>query len=260
MGKRIIVTADDFGRSVENNEGVLAGYRAGVLTNASLMVAEPYFCEASTIAWQNPGLAVGVHICLSDGTPLSSPSEIPLLVGSDGRFPNNEQMLHAAVLSRAGRAQVRREVAAQFRTFFETGLVCDHVDVHRNSHMHPLVANEVFRAAASWHVPNIRIPYDPPIGRPRRLADPLRYGRVLVLRRLAASHEVTWLDRVIGRDWTDPVDLAALIIALPPGNTELFFHPVVCESDHPFRADLPALLDDRVRRALSDIKERINER
>jgi chitin disaccharide deacetylase len=247
--KRVIVTADDFGQSAENNAGVLAAHLAGAITTASLMVGAPCFEEAVAIAQRNPALAVGLHVCLSEGLPLSPPFDIPLLVGSDGRFPSNERKLHVAVLSSEGRRQVRTEIMAQFHKYFSTDLACDHVDVHRNSHMHPLVANEVFRSAALWQVRTVRIPYDPPIERSTRLADPLRSARIAILRWLAAYHGLRWTDHAIGRDWSNPARLAALISALPPGTTELFFHPVVSDHDHPFKADLLTLLDDRVQQA-----------
>jgi hopanoid biosynthesis associated protein HpnK len=247
---RVIITADDFGRSTSNNAGVLAAHLAGMVATASLMVGEPGCEEAVEIARQHPALMVGLHVCLSDGSPVSPPSSIPLLIGSDGRFPDNERQLHAAVRTAEGRRQVHHEVEAQFRLFSDTRLVCDHVDVHRNSHMHPLVANQVFRVAAAWAVTNVRVPYDPAIGRPHRLGDPLRWVRSMVLRRLAAYHGLQWMDRVIGRDWTDPAQLAALIAILPSGTSELFFHPVICDGEHMFKLDLPTLLDSRVRQAL----------
>jgi hypothetical protein len=71
------------------------------------------------------------------------------------------------------------------------------------------------------------------------------------LRRIAACHGLKWSDYVIGRNWTDPTEIVALIGALPPGTTELFFHPVACAGDHMFKHDLPELLDEGVRRAVA---------
>lgn len=250
VNRLITVTADDFGQSVANNQGILAAYQAGIVNATSLMVGETGLREALEIARQNPGLAIGLHICLSDGTPVSLPTDIPLLVQSNGRFPNDESMLHVALRSRDGRRQIRTEIAAQFRKFFNTGLVCNHVDTHRHVVRHPVIANEICRIAVSRNVRKMRIPYDPAIGRRMRLTDPLRYARIAVVRRLAAHYGMTWIDRVIGRDWTDPAVLAGLITSLPPGETELYFHPVVCSGEHMFKTDLPLLLDTRVKQAL----------
>jgi predicted glycoside hydrolase/deacetylase ChbG (UPF0249 family) len=250
------MTADDFGRSAANNWGVLAAYQAGVIDAASLMVAEPEAVEAVAIARRHPSLAVGLHLCLSDGVPASAPRDVPLLVGADGRFPPDERKLHSAVLRRAGRQQLRREIAAQFDAFFATGLTCDHIDVHRNGHMHPIVAFEVFRAAASRRVWAVRIPCDPAIERPRRPGDPFRWARIRMLRYIAAFHNLRWLDWVINRDWSDPARLVALIQALPAGTTELFFHPVVTDREHMFKADLSTLLDERLVVSLRDSRRR----
>jgi hopanoid biosynthesis associated protein HpnK len=251
--KRLVMTADDFGRTPENNAGILAAFQAGVIKSASLMVAEPAAQEAIDMARQNPALAVGLHLSLSEGVPLSAPENVPLLVSIDGRFPPDETTLFNAVLTRSGRQQMRREIMAQFDAFSSTGLRCNHLDVHRNSHRHPLVAVEVFKATASHRVQTIRIPFDPPIQRRWRVGDPLRLARVWVLRRIAAWYGLSWADQAISRDWSNPNRLLNLIADLPSGVTELFFHPVVTSGDHMFKVDLQTLLDPRVKSALDEL-------
>jgi predicted glycoside hydrolase/deacetylase ChbG (UPF0249 family) len=239
----LILTADDFGRSRENNAGVMAAFQSNCITTASLMVGEPAVMEAVDFIRTN-SCPIGLHICLSDGDPVSPPERIALLVDPEtGRFPLDETRLFKAVLSREGRRQIRTEVAAQLQVYSWLNLACDHLDVHRNSHRHPLVANEIFKLAAKQKIQKVRIPYDPPIGRRRRPADPLRYARCSVLRRLATYYGLTAPDYSINRLWNDPERLLGLIATLPPSHsTELYFHPVVTDSDHMFKTDLPTLL------------------
>src|ERR1051325_8571977 len=52
--RRLIVNADDFGRSSSINAAVIRAHREGILTSASLMVNEPAFAEAVALARQNP--------------------------------------------------------------------------------------------------------------------------------------------------------------------------------------------------------------
>ena len=68
--RRVIVTADDFGLSPEVNEAVERAHREGVLTAASLMVGERAAPDAVAVARRNPGLAVGLHLTLTDGAPV----------------------------------------------------------------------------------------------------------------------------------------------------------------------------------------------
>jgi hypothetical protein len=146
--RRVIVTADDFGLSPEVNEAVERAHREGVLTAASLMVGERAAPDAVAVARRNPGLAVGLHLTLTDGAPVLPAERIPALVESDGRFCDDVAGVGLALAaSAAARAQLRAEVAAQVEAFRATGLVCDHLNAHKHFHMHPVIAAVAFRAA-----------------------------------------------------------------------------------------------------------------
>ncbi|HVC57021.1 MAG TPA: ChbG/HpnK family deacetylase, partial [Stellaceae bacterium] len=88
--RRLIVTADDFGRDVAINEAVEAAHRDGILAGASLMVGAPEAADAVERARRLPGLRVGLHLVLTDGRPVLPPAELGRLVGSGGRFDDNQ--------------------------------------------------------------------------------------------------------------------------------------------------------------------------
>ena len=79
--RRLIVNADDFGRSRSINRAVLRAHRDGILTTASLMVNEPGFTEAVEMAKDNPRLGVGLHLTLLCGHSALPPERIP---GAEG--------------------------------------------------------------------------------------------------------------------------------------------------------------------------------
>src|SRR5947208_8992213 len=56
--RRLIVNADDFGRSHSINQAVVRAHREGILTTASLMVNGGAADEAIELARQNPQLGV----------------------------------------------------------------------------------------------------------------------------------------------------------------------------------------------------------
>src|SRR5712691_7486781 len=101
--RQLIVTADDFGRDIAISEAVEAAFRDGILCCASLMVGAPAAADAVERARRLPGLRVGLHLVLIDGSPVLSPEEIPGLVGADGRFGDNQ-------------------IRAGFRYFFRPGV------------------------------------------------------------------------------------------------------------------------------------------
>jgi predicted glycoside hydrolase/deacetylase ChbG (UPF0249 family) len=242
--RRVVITADDLGLSAENNAGIFYAHREGIVSTASLMVGGDAVEEALAMLPQHPNLSVGLHVTFSDTRPILPPEEVPLLVTTEGRFPADDYMHKAALRSVKGQRQIRAEIAAQFRAFYATGLTWDHVNTHRHVHRHPLLALMLFHEAQRWSVPATRIPWDPP-------ADPLRHMRVLLLRQMAHFHKLVSPERSIGRDWTVE-GLTTLLMKLPTGITEIYFHPVTAQ-DHMFAADLPTLLDVKVRAALAQL-------
>src|ERR1700726_342545 len=87
--RRLIVNADDFGRSHAINLAVIRAHREGILTTASLMVNEAAAEEAVALARENPGLGVGLHLALVCGRSALPPSAIPNLVNTHSQFTDN---------------------------------------------------------------------------------------------------------------------------------------------------------------------------
>ncbi|WP_043340239.1 hopanoid biosynthesis-associated protein HpnK [Belnapia moabensis] len=250
MTARLIFNADDLGLAGPVNAAIEQAHREGVLTAASLMVGEPAAAEGVEVARRNPRLAVGLHLTLTDGTPTLPPERIPALVQANGRFRDDMAGLGLSLaVSRAARAQLRAEIAAQCAAFRATGLECDHLNAHKHYHLHPVIASMAFAEAARTGIRTVRIPYEPGAG--RALA-PL----ILWLRRLAARHGLRAPDRVVGLGWTGAFTvgrLAGALAKLPPGVTELYFHPAT-EGGFPgaapgyrYAEELAALVDPRIR-------------
>ncbi|WP_375508503.1 ChbG/HpnK family deacetylase, partial [uncultured Caballeronia sp.] len=74
-----------FGLTRGINRAIAELHAAGALTSATLMANGPAFDDAVAIAHAHPGLGVGCHVVLTDGTPVSHPHSIPSLMGADGK-------------------------------------------------------------------------------------------------------------------------------------------------------------------------------
>ena len=82
------------------------------------MVGAPAAEDAVLRARALPGLGVGLHIVMTDGTPVSPPHAIPALVGPDGRFhPSMVRTAFKIAFSAEARRQMKAEIAAQFAAF-----------------------------------------------------------------------------------------------------------------------------------------------
>ncbi len=162
IARRLIVNADDFGRSPSINQAVVQAHRGGILTTASLMVNEPACEEAVALARENPRLGVGLHLALSHGRSALTPEEIPGLVGGNGEFGNRPGAVGLRYFARRElREQLRREIHAQFEKFRATGLPLDHVNGHLHFHLHPTVFRILMEAAGKFGIRHMRLTRDP---------------------------------------------------------------------------------------------------
>jgi hopanoid biosynthesis associated protein HpnK len=265
---RLIVSADDFGLSLAVNEAVERAHREGILSTASLMVAGPEAADAVRRARTMPGLHVGLHVVVIEGPAVLPPSDIPLLVDAAGQFPGDQLALGVNYFFRpAVRRQLRREIAAQFDAFAQTGLRLDHANAHKHMHMHPTVGRMLIEEGARYGLPALRIPAEPPrvmaaCGTPTTPGAWAMWAGTALLRHQARRAGLVTNDHVFGLAWSGHVTadrVRALVPHLPPGVSELYFHPAIVSDpglkalmpDYEHATELAALLDPRVRDALA---------
>ena len=127
--RRLIVNADDLGRSEGIDAGIARAHREGIVTSATLMANAPGAERGAALARELPRLAVGVHLVLTYARPLSEPREIPSLVGPDGLFPSGPRATLGT--ERVRTEDVLREYRAQYARARELfGREPTHVDTH----------------------------------------------------------------------------------------------------------------------------------
>lgn len=258
-GRRLIVNADDFGRSHSINQAVVRAHREGILTSASLMVNEEGFAEAVALARENPRLGIGLHLTLLCGHSAQPPEHIPGLVDEQQRFSDNPVGVGFRYFARRElRAQLQAEIQAQFDKFAATGLPLDHVNGHLHLHLHPTVFSILMEKAQEWKITRFRLTRDP-----FWLNAKVRPGRWVycavhafiysilsararpVLRQKKIKHTA----RVFGLLQNARVDedyIRRLLPGLPAGDSELYSHPSLDQ----FKDELDALLSPRVRTLL----------
>lgn len=150
MSRRLIVNADDLGRTVGVNDGIFEAHREGVVTSATLMVVYVSAGDAARRLAEHPELGVGLHVQLSGGRPLLPPEDVQSLVDDEGLLPRRP----SAGLADARRADIEREVRAQLAHFEElTGRAPTHLDSHHHAHSVPVVCDVVGQIAHELSVP-----------------------------------------------------------------------------------------------------------
>jgi hopanoid biosynthesis associated protein HpnK len=254
--RRLIVNADDFGRSHSINRAVIEAHQRGILTTASLMVNGGAAAEAVALAKENPRLGVGLHLSLVCGTSALPCSEIPALVDRAGNFLDNPVAAGMRYFfSPACRKQLGAEIAAQFARFRETGLPMDHVNGHLHFHMHPTVFGILSRNTRAWGIERMRLTRDPfwlnaKLGNGRwfyRISHAIIFGVLAATQRGRLCYlKVKSTKRVFGLLQNALVDEAfvrGLLPLLPEGDSELYSHPSLDE----FKNEFDALTSPAVR-------------
>ncbi len=253
---RLVVNADDFGRSHSINEAVVRAHREGILTTASLMVNEPACGEAVALARENPKLGVGLHLTLLCGKSALPPEQIRGLVNARGEFSNQPVATGFRYFFQRGlREQLRAEIHAQCAKFRAAGLPLDHVNGHLHLHLHPTVFSILMDDADQLGIQHLRLTRDC-LSRSRRMT----HGRWFYRVSHAAIYE--WLSRRARRPLqqrgirhpqitfgllqharVDEEYILNLLPELPPGDSELYSHPSLDE----FRHEFGALVSPRVK-------------
>ena len=134
--RRVIVNADDFGRSHGINQGVGIAHERGVVTSASLMVRWPGATEAAVLARSMPRLSVGLHIDLWEW-----------VYGRGGW----EQVYAVVDEDPAAVTSESRRQLARFRALL--GREPSHLDSHQNAHRWEPVRSVLVALAGELGVP-----------------------------------------------------------------------------------------------------------
>lgn len=242
MTRKLLISADDFGLSVEVNEAIEIAHRQGILNTANLMIAGDAVDDAIKRAKRMPNLHVGLHLVVIEGKSVLSQDQIPLLVNRNRLFPS--QPLKMGInyfFNQSVKRQLYKEIKAQLQAFQKTGLSLDHIDVHKHMHLHPTIAQLVIEIGQEFQLKYIRLPREPI--HPLRLVDKTSYqnnfNNLLIyywtklLEKQIKNAGMKHLDWCFGLSWCGHMTfdrIQKLIPHLPQGNSEIFFHPATQKS------------------------------
>ena len=172
---KLIVTADDLGIGSERDEGILEAFHAGVVKCSSLLVNGDS-TESAIRLCRDAGLQLGIHLNLTEGPPISDPSNVISLLSlqtshwcdvhlSDKQlheFRGRFGLVDALSKGQVSLEEVEIETAAQLERFRSlVGYPPTHLDGHQHVHVFPGIAAVVARVAARCGVRCVRIPTEP---------------------------------------------------------------------------------------------------
>lgn len=142
MRARILtVIADDAGLDPHTDDAILAAARAGTVHGAAVAATGPTAVAFVRRALRE-GVAVGLHVDLTEGRPLSGC--LPGLTDAEGHWPGGKSALAAAPL--ASELLLADEIQLQWRRLVRAGARPAFVNGHNHVHALPPVARALCHA------------------------------------------------------------------------------------------------------------------
>lgn len=235
--KKLIVNADDFGMSPEINEGIKRGIKAGVVTSVSVMANMPYIDDAVAFLKKHPEISVGLHLNLTEGSPVSGLRAVSTLVREDGNFYYWKGMVLNLMTKTVSLVEIQHELVAQYNTLKKSGILVDHIDSHHHIHLYPPIYKLLIRFVFDHHIMMLRSR----TFRPRRVIHSLIRIRSLKQFTILAMYSLNsmlyrprWqlfeIDQLYDMNWDPNLDeekLMRFLNHLSSGVTVMICHPAV---------------------------------
>lgn len=230
--KNLIINADDFGYSDHTVEWTIKCFDAGILSSATIMVGAEACKSATDYAKNNPQWSFGLHLCLTDERPISSPETIPTMVTPQGVFWPTRMFMLRSILGLIKREDLEKEIRAQVQRFRDYGLDMSHIDGHGHMHRMPFVLKSLICLSEELKILRLRPAQDVYFSTPRVPAGLWlnRFvNRTLKQHFKTPDHFLMTSGKVGPRqsEWCRDT-----IQNLPDGTTEIGIHPGV---DEPWR-------------------------
>ncbi|MCI7238477.1 MAG: carbohydrate deacetylase [Anaerococcus sp.] len=150
MGK-LVINADDFGICSGVNKGVVEAYNEGLLTSTTLMTNTPGFEEAVTLAKENPGLGIGIHLNLTFWYPINK--DLKTIVDENGKFRYLSFYESEENLDKIDLDEVYREWKTQIDKALDYGIKPTHLDSHHHINSVGQIKDVFLKLAKEYNLP-----------------------------------------------------------------------------------------------------------
>lgn len=162
MVNRIIINADDYGRSKEINAAINTAFEQGLITDTSIMAT----CKdglddlVENIDSYNHNLIIGAgcHLCLTLGKPLTK-GILNTRYVEGNELVDSSKLPKRLTLSKSERKVIYEELQVQIREIREKlHIQILHIDSHQHIHFGLDLLPLVVKLCKHEHIPYLRIP------------------------------------------------------------------------------------------------------
>lgn len=152
----VIINADDFGLNEHCSKAIAQAFERELITDTTMVATGEYFNEAVVLAKEQGFIhKIGVHLNLTEGTPLTQDiNNYPMFV-SQGKF--HGKINRTRKLRKAEKMAVYKELSAQVDKIQSVGIKITHADSHHHIHTGIFIAPIVARVCREHGIEKIRL-------------------------------------------------------------------------------------------------------
>ncbi len=233
MSRRLIITADDLGCSPQRSHGIFLCFEQGVVRSAGLVVNMSDSSRAAKHA-KEKAVACGLHLNLTNESPISDPKDIESLVDAQGNFLGNTGLRRILENGEVDPQHLERELRAQVEWTFDHYGYPTHISGHRHIHIHPRVLPLLLPVMERYSIHCMRLPIEtlPPHGyeiteeeteRVTVLNTQAEAAQTLLTGTNVATTNAFRGETLLGN--ASKKNMRHILSRLPDGTTELMTHP-----------------------------------
>lgn len=157
----LIVNADDYGYFNCVSQGILKSASHGIVTATGIFANSAHFAEHVGWLRDNASLDLGVHLNITDQSPLTTSMQ-NRLSRWQGRFPDKYTLWRALLSGRITTEDVRSEWRAQIERCLDKGLEIQFLNSHEHIHMLPSLFPVLQALAGEYGISHVRFPTSEP--------------------------------------------------------------------------------------------------
>lgn len=157
----VVINSDDLGLNANANEAISLAFAQGLISSTTSLVNFPdAFAEAIDLvhAHKIPKDAIGLHLNLTEGVPLTNAIKQDSFFCLDGKFHEGLRENPAFYLNEKQAENLYGEIAAQIQQFIKGyGFLPSHIDGHHHIHTQWAIGKILFQLAEKYGIKSIRL-------------------------------------------------------------------------------------------------------
>lgn len=155
---KVIINSDDLGHNTQVNERAFDLIERQKITSATLIANAPALEEAVRQARKYPACSFGIHLNLTEFSPLTPPSkqeELKSYLNEKGEFAG-EATLRAVPIKARAKTAFFKEWCLQVKRVLALGLPVTHFDSHNHVHTMPALFSVLKQVQREYGIRKIR--------------------------------------------------------------------------------------------------------